>query len=274
MLNLLKYEFRKALNSFLVLLGLIAGLEVYFLFALKKESEGHMVAALIMLMMCAFVAAVFVFIRGVSSYSGELKSRSSYLIFMTPNSTLKIVGSKFAYTFVNGLFFAALFAAVAVGDFALMLHEFGEYESFMNSMKHALSMYGVYVDQIGYGILFMIVYAFLSVLSVIAIAYLAITVSHTLFRDKKWRWLPQLALFIGLSWLVNWACAQFPSALDELTMVEARVYNTTIAVTNIGEQSLWDAVIPSLLPTAGISLLTILLSWIGCAVLLEKKVSL
>lgn len=275
MLKLLKYEFRKAQSAFLTLLGLTAALELYFLYALYQRKEDHMAISMVLLVLCAYAVAIFVFVRGVTSYSGELKSKSSYLIFLTPNSTLKIMGSKYLYTFVNGLFFAALFAVLAGFDFLLGLQRFGEYEDFLEGMQALLRMNGVYVDQILYGVLFIVAYAFLSILSTIAVAYFAITIGHTLFRDKKWRWVPSLVLFFALVWAINWICGQFPSAWDELVMIDPTRSATSTEVTvQVTADAFQKVIIPSLLPTAGVSVVTIVASLFGCSALLEHKVSL
>ena len=280
MLKLVKYEFRKAQSAFLALLGLTAALEIYYLLSLRLEEESHMVISMMLLMLCSFAVAIFVFVRGVTSYSGELKNRSSYLIFLTPNSTLKIVASKFLYTFVNGLLFALLFAVLAGVDFLLAMQHFNEYESFLHGLKTMLNLYGVYVDQILYGVLFVLAYAFLSILSTIAVAYFSITIGHTLFRDKKWRWLPSLLLFAALTWGINYLCSRFPSAFDQLVMIDAQLQFVAPeaagmqAGMQVAADTLHDVIIPSLLPTAGVSLGVILASMFGCAALLEKKVSL
>lgn len=280
MLKLVKYEFRKAQSAFLALLGLTAALEIYYLLSLRLEEESHMVISMMLLMLCSFAVAIFVFVRGVTSYSGELKNRSSYLIFLTPNSTLKIVASKFLYTFVNGLLFALLFAVLAGVDFLLAMQHFNEYESFLHGLKTMLNLYGVYVDQILYGVLFVLAYAFLSILSTIAVAYFSITIGHTLFRDKKWRWLPSLLLFAALTWGINYLCSRFPSAFDQLVMIDAQLQSVAPeaagmqAGMQVAADTLHDVIIPSLLPTAGVSLGVILASIFGCAALLEKKVSL
>lgn len=280
MLKLVKYEFRKAQSAFLALLGLTAALEIYYLLSLRLEEESHMVISMMLLMLCSFAVAIFVFVRGVTSYSGELKNRSSYLIFLTPNSTLKIVASKFLYTFVNGLLFALLFAVLAGVDFLLAMQHFNEYESFLHGLKTMLNLYGVYVDQILYGVLFVLAYAFLSILSTIAVAYFSITIGHTLFRDKKWRWLPSLVLFAALTWGINYLCSRFPSAFDQLVMIDAQLQSVAPeaagmqAGMQVAADTLHDVIIPSLLPTAGVSLGVILASMFGCAALLEKKVSL
>ena len=63
----------------------------------------HVVIAAGLMMFASYGAAVYIFVRGVASYASELKAKSAYLIFMTPNSGLKIMGSKYLYTFVNGI---------------------------------------------------------------------------------------------------------------------------------------------------------------------------
>lgn len=273
MLKLVKYEFRKAQAAFLALLGVEAALEAYFLISMLRDQQDHMAISAVLLMLCVYAAAIFVFIRGVTSYSGELKSKSSYLIFMTPNSTVKIMASKYLYTFVNGLFFTALTGGVVALDYFLSLKHFGEYENFLSGLKSMLSMNGIYVDQILYGVLFALAYAFLSILSTIAIAYFAITIGHTLFRDKKWRWLPSLILFGLLTWGVNWICGQFPSAWDQLVMVNMTMYGAETEL-QLNANALSEVIIPSLLPTMGVSLAVILVSLFGCAALLDRRVSL
>ena len=192
---------------------------------------------------------------------------------MTPNSTLKIMGSKYLYTFVNGLFFTVLFAVLTAVDAALALRQYGELNSFLETVRSFFSLYGVYLDQIGYGILFMLLSVLLSVLSTIAVAYFSITIGHTLFRDKKWRWLPSLVLFFALTWAINWLIGQFPTAWDQMVVVNSSVGDGAVQM-EATANAMVSVVIPSLLPAAGVSLATILLSLFGCAALLDKKVSL
>ena len=68
MLKLVKYEFRKARSALLALLGIAAVLEVYFLASLYSNHEDNMVVAGVLLFFCAYAAAIFVFVRGVTSY--------------------------------------------------------------------------------------------------------------------------------------------------------------------------------------------------------------
>ena len=119
------------------------------------------------------------------------------------------------------------------------------------------------------GGLFMIAFTFIKLLSTIGVAYFAITLSHTLLHDKKWRWLPALVMFCALSWGVNYICSLFPSAVDQLVMID--VTGTQVVPDS---QSLSSILVPALLPTLGVSVAVIAASLFGSAHLLKKSVSL
>lgn len=272
MIKLVKYEFRKAWTAMLVLLGITAALQLWYMGSLMMNAEDHIVISAALLFFCTYAVAIFVLIRGITTYSGELKSRSSYLIFMTPNSALKIVGSKFVYTFANAFFFMALYGLLGAADIALMLDYFGELEYAIEGIRAMLNIYGVYVDQILLACVFLFAFVFLEILSTVATAYLAITLSHTLFGDKKWRWLPSLGLFGLMNWGISWINDRFPSAMDQLVMVE--ISTSGVATEAAATVTQLSDLVPYLMPTAGVCLAVILISLFGCAALLEKKVSL
>lgn len=112
MLKLIKYELRKNRTVLLVLLAIVAAIELYFLGSLLAQSDSDIIASLSLMFFAFFALSAAVFILGVSAYSGELKRKSSYLIFMTPHSTLAIVVSKLLFTLVIGVLFAALVVAM------------------------------------------------------------------------------------------------------------------------------------------------------------------
>lgn len=271
MLKLVKYEFRRAAAAFFSLLGVAAALEAYFLISLNRGEEDHVLISLMLLFLCASALTLFTLIRGVTSYSSELGQKSSYLIFMTPHSHLKIVASKFLYTFLNGLFFAALISGVFALDFRLTMDYYGEWESFLEGLRVILTEMGVPVSRFLGAAAFGVGYAFLQILSEIALAYVAITISYTLFRDRKWRWLPSLILFGLLSWLVSWVCGQFPTPMEELVLIDETLTSMNYGVE---AQVSTDDSIRHLLPTALVSLGVILASMFGCAAMLKRKVSL
>lgn len=274
--KLLKYEFRKGLTGLLIMLGVTAALEGYFLYGLYINAEDgwHAAIAAMLLVFMTMAMSVFVLIRGVTSYSGELKSRSAYLVFMTPHSMRKIVASKFLYTFVLGLLMAAIYGALGLMDIGLLLHEFGELEEVLTTINDAMAQLGFHLEQYIFAAILGLLMVMLYALSFCAAAYLAVTISHTLFRDKSWRWLAALGLFWLLMQGVSAVYGLFSSPFDAL------VYQTAPGLANVSAAydikltpELRD-LLPALAPHALTSVCVILASLFGCAWMLEKKVSL
>ncbi|MBQ7848173.1 MAG: hypothetical protein IJ343_00420 [Clostridia bacterium] len=276
MFKLLKYEFRKGLTAMLVMLGVTAALEAYFLYGLYSgpENEVHAALAAMLLVFMTFAMYVFVLIRGVTSYSGELKSRSSYLIFMTPNSTRKIMASKFLYPLVLGTGLALLYIALGVLDFSLLLGYLGEWEDFLNELQVFLKEMGVHADQIIFGAVFAVIYMLLSVLSFFAVAFLAVTLSHTFFRDKSWRWLMALVFYIGINYAIGAVNGLFPAVYSSLHVMDAPGVANITAAYGIDTTPEFSELLIYVLPQALVSLAVILISFFGCSWMLEKKISL
>ena len=175
MWKLLKYEFRRARTSLLTVLGVIAVLEMYFLISLGVDHMEHVVIAAVLMMFASYGAAVYIFVRGVASYASELKAKSAYLIFMTPNSGLKIMGSKYLYTFVNGVLLGGVCGALGALDLSLIMTHEGDWQSFLRMMDIFLRVnQGVQTGQIVLAVAFYLVLMLLSLLTFFAMAYFAV----------------------------------------------------------------------------------------------------
>lgn len=276
MFKLLKYEFRKGLTSILVMLGITAVLQGYFLYGLFSWADDgvHTIIAASLLMLMSLAVYIFVLIRGVTSYSGELKSRSAYLIFMTPNSTRKIIASKFLFTLVLSVLFGGLYVGLGVLDVRLLLMELGELEEFMEMFQAAMQELGIRLDQIVLAIVFTVIYMLLALLSFFAVAYLAVTLSHTLFRDKSWRWVMAILFYLMINYGIGLINAIFPTVYMSLRFMEAPGVGNLAAAYGINTAPTFMDLLALTLPQALVSLATVILSFFGCAWMLEKKVSL
>ncbi|MBQ2954380.1 MAG: hypothetical protein IJE07_12685 [Clostridia bacterium] len=276
MLKLLKYEFRKGLTSILVMLAITAALEGYFLYGLFSWADDgvHTAIAGMMLLFMTLAVYVFVLVRGVTSYSGELKSRSAYLIFMTPHSTRKIIASKFLFTFVLGVLFGGLYIGLGVVDVGLLLRELGELEEFIEMFREAMQELGIRVDQIAMAAVFTVIYMVLSLLSFFAVAYLAVTLSHTLFRDKSWRWVMAILFYFMINYGIGLINSIFPTAYMSMRFTEAPGVGNLAEAYGIQTAPTFKDLLILVVPQALVSLATIIASFFGCAWMLDKKVSL
>ncbi|MDO5403191.1 MAG: hypothetical protein Q4F11_07105, partial [Eubacteriales bacterium] len=120
MLKLTKYEFRKnPVNTVIVLLILLAA-QLYFTASCILENLNHAAIAMVLLVFLASISFIVVIVFGINAYSKELNSNSSYLIFMTPNSPLKILLSKLLYTFLFGCMLAVILFTLSYADFKMI----------------------------------------------------------------------------------------------------------------------------------------------------------
>ena len=254
MLKLIKYELRKNRNALLILLAVAAALEAYFLVSMNMQKEAHMVTAVSLLTIAGFGIAIAVFAMGISSYSSELKQRSSYLIFMTPNTPLAIICSKMLFTLLLGVAYAAAFIGLMYVDVPLFLDYFGEWRGYNFLINQMMAEQGVQLSQFFMAVSFTLLAIVLEVLSIVGVAYLAVTISATVLNSKKVRGLVSFLIFAGISFAL--------SRISGLYINDEKIFETM--------QDMMVALIPAAIQGA----IVIAASIFGSAWLLEKHVSL
>ena len=254
MLKLVKYELRKNRTAILVLLAIAAALEAYFLISIAREASEDVYAAIALLTLLFACVSFAVFILGVSSYSGELKRRSSYLIFMTPNSALAVVISKLLFTLALAILFSALALALLAVDMPIFLDAYGEWEGYYVLFEQLLSQQGVALGEIISGFLLTVAQLFLQILSYVGVAYLSITLSATILQSRKGRGLVSFLLFMGIVFVLS--------------------HISGLYVTETLEMSATGFYVQALAPTILQSVLVLVASTILSALMLKRHVSL
>ena len=247
MLKLIKYELRKNRTALLIVLAILVAVEVYFLGSMAAESDNDVFASLTLMFLGFFAIAFAVFIIGVTAYSGELKRKSSYLIFMTPHGTLAIVASKLLFTLVIGLLFSAV-------NMPLIAERYGEWRGYYNLFDQILLQQGVDLGQIIAGLVLTILQFFLNILSVVGVAYFSVTLSATILQSRKGRGLLSFLFFALFSYALMYVSGLY--VRTEFVNGTTTVYFETLA--------------PAILQSA----IVLLASLFGSAWLLKKHVSL
>lgn len=256
--KLIKYELRKNLGMLIAMLSTIGAVEAYFLLSLAADKETHVAVSAILMPIGCFLIALLVFILGVTSYSRELSQKSSYLVFMTPHSTLAIVSSKVLYTVVLGVGFAALLGGLLLLDIPLLLDYFGEWNGFARMLDDLMSTRNLSLAAFLFTALFFALTAFSQVLSMVGLSYLSITLSATLLQNRKGKWVLSVAFFL----LLVWASGRLASLWGYDVSSVDRMLDTLDGVL--------QACLPSLLQSIGV----LLVSVFGSAWLLDRYVSL
>ncbi len=268
MWKLLKYEFRRTRTSLLTMLGVIAAAEVYYLISRAQNNVEHTAISAAALIIASFVAMIYMMVRGVSCYSTELKSKSAYLIFMTPNSGTKIMASKYLYTFVNALLLGAVCGGLGVLDVHLLMESQEEWRYFLEQGLRLLQLQGYQTGQIILAIIFYLLMTVLLLLVFFAIAYFAITLSHTFFHNLKGRGLIALIFFIAVCYGLIKLQELFPNPGDMLVTGTSSGASAELVIGSFTD------LLTMMIPHEVFDLAVILLSLFGCGWMLDKKVSL
>lgn len=222
MLKLIKYEYRRNISGILVMLGLILAAQGYFLWGVAKMSMEHVTVAASLLMTLTGVAVSVVLLYSVSLYSKELNAKTSYLTFMTPNSSAKILGAKLLATLLLGLAYAALLGACLVWDFTTMRRLFPEIQ-FVQAMLDALLIQAnTNLSELLVVISSFAVDFLVNFYATVVIAYLAITISATALQNKRFKGLLSLILFLGIMaamiYLLNLLPGGYYSTMEEMML--------------------------------------------------------
>lgn len=195
MLKLIKYEFRKNRTGLIVMLLIAAGLFLLAPLGRALHKGGMMALSTVLLVFYAFAAYAYVLVRGITAYSGELRSRSGYLLLMVPRSTMSILFSKLLFTLFFALVMLAVSLAALVGAGTILTAETYQVRSILKTMQFAMIQVGLDPNALGSTLLFFVAEILSSVLAVVAIGYLSATLSATVLQNGRLRGLVDALIF-------------------------------------------------------------------------------
>lgn len=250
--KLIKYEFRKQLTSKIIVGVVIAALEIYFALGLFLEKEKWLGMATAFLVTAGIIALLYFSFESIVTYSNDLRTKQSYMIFLTPRNMFQVVGAKLLTTVMQIVLAGCAFAAIAIGDVLLVCAKFGKVKELFDVIKEffqALTGVEIRLIEVVYLILMMLV----AWLVFIAMAMFAITLSTTLLSNWKYKGIVSVVLYFVLDWCIA-KIAGFVVPTGFLQS-EYLVVNTEA----------WAFI--------GVYLGALVLCYFGTALLLEKKVS-
>lgn len=196
MFNLIKYEMKKTMGVKLIALALTAIIEVIYLIAIARESENTEAVTITVLSLAGIVAIATMGIYSIRLLSKDLNTKQSYMLFMTPNSSYKILGAKYIENGVSIILAAAFYVLLGMLNITLLLSKYGELEEIFDLFRELFGSLFVYLDAE-----YFISSIFAGVanwLFVIATAYLAVTISATILNGRKHNGLLSFILFVAV----------------------------------------------------------------------------
>lgn len=254
MLKLMKYEFRKGRTSTLVMVLVALALIVVGGLGHLADKESWMVVATSLSAFYLFAAYAFTFLRGVMAYSGEMRTRSGYLLLMTPHSTTAILFAKLLYTLVMALLMLFVSGVAIYATTEIMMDGMNEIGGALTLLKQFCLSAGIPVNSIVNTALFILAQVLVSMLSIVAISYLSVTLSATVLQEGKARGFVTGLIFLALCILIGY--------LSNLLSPSLELYEKRASIVS--------ALIPNLI----LHLINTAVCTVASAQLLRKKVSL
>lgn len=244
MLKLMKYEFRKQMFTKFIMLFLAGMLELFFLFGVFTEDLQKTAVAIVLLLFLAIGCVLFVSFECILTFSQDLKTKCSYMLFMTPHTSYCIIGAKALSTVIQILVVSVVYLLLGLLDFVILLARFDDISNLFEYLKEAFQITMTTQD------VFLVVLTIVSGwICVVLFAFLAITISTTFLANKKGKALASFAIFVVVTYV--------KSKVMDLVLSSALSYTRTDYIFDIIITSLFAAI-----------------SYLVTSYMLEKKVSL
>ena len=214
MSKLIKYEFRKSLFSQLVFAGITAVMEIIYLIGILGNYNKPTVIGMIGLFFTALAGITFIGIESILILYRDLTTKQSYMLFMTPNNSYKILGAKALENAFSVLLSGIFFGVLAALDFWLLLRENGGFQDLIDMVTQMLKSIDPRLEISAKPLITVLFLMLCSWILKIVTGYLAVVISCTLLSGKKAAGVISFALYIAISLLTAWGIEMLPDAKD------------------------------------------------------------
>lgn len=203
MKNLFKYELRKTLFPKLILAGIAVLLEAFFLIALFRSKPNQQAVAIMLLIVLPSFGILYIGIQSLLTLHRDMNTRQGYMLFMTPNSSYKILGAKVLENTCTTLLIAALVFLLCLLDVRLMTSRNQDLTETMRFLTDIVSGMGGSLNLTLGGIAIFVLYLIMNWVSTITLAYFADILVSSVLNGKRFSALLGFILFLLLSYLVG-----------------------------------------------------------------------
>ena len=124
--KLMKYEWKKQRTSRMIVMVALAVCVLTFLGGMLVEKDALMGISATLLLVGSFFVVFYMGIESILILNRDLKTKQSYMIWMTPKSVWEILGAKFVVAIVQMFFVFALYVIAGLLCFVGMLQYVGE----------------------------------------------------------------------------------------------------------------------------------------------------
>ena len=199
MLTLFKYELRKTRMSKLILLGLTAGVEAYFLYGVYTKNPEIATLATLLLCVIAIMGVLCIGIQSIVTLHHDMNTKQSYMLFMTPHSNYAILGAKALECTVSVVLSGLFYFGLGALDITLVFSAFGQIEELLRFANEFMSAMNLHVALDPLSIAAFVAQMGTSWIETVMVAFLADVIATALLKGKKFGGLVTFILFIILT---------------------------------------------------------------------------
>ncbi len=211
MFKLFKYEMRKNLFAKLVLLALLVIFEGIFLYGYWTGKDSTATLGLSLFLFTFLCGLLAIGIISLVTLHKDMNTRQGYMLFMTPNSTYRILGAKVAENGLSMLGFGAVGLALCLLDFSLIKQELKFITTFLEN-------FGIGLTPTFPNLSALLAYIICDILCSVTAAYLADVISSSLLNGKKGNLVITFALFALLNFGIQKIISLVPASLGIVTV--------------------------------------------------------
>lgn len=199
--KLIKYELKKQMLSKIVVGVLAAICEAVFLVGLIIDNGEWAGFGLGVLFILGFASLFYFSFETIITYSNDLKTKQSYMLFLIPRNMYQVVGAKMITTLLQILLVGAAFMAIVIGDVFAVCARYGEIEELIEMFKmmfEQIAGFNVDLEEV----IFVICTLLVVWIEFILMSMFAITLSTTLFANKRYKGVISFGIYIGFELLL------------------------------------------------------------------------
>ncbi|MBR2264451.1 MAG: hypothetical protein IJ917_08960 [Firmicutes bacterium] len=207
MLKLMKYEFRKTQATKLMILAITAIAEVAFLIGLYGKHDTTAALSIAALVFLATFGILIVGLESIVTLHRDMNTKQSYMLFMTPNSSYKILGSKVLECSLSILIAGAFFFALGTLDITLAFAKEVGLKSLWETIQDVLRNISINGRPLEINARALASFTFTLLTSwilTLTTAYLSIVISAALLNGKRFNGFVSFIFFL----LLNWGCTK------------------------------------------------------------------
>ncbi len=222
MFNLLKYELRKTIGLKGIILILVAIMQVAFLIGLYGEYDNMLVISIFGLTFGTFASLIVIGLYSIFLLSKDLNTKQSYMLFMTPNNSYKILGAKVIENSLSIIITGAFFILLGAIDISLGFAKYGSLEDIIEFFNYFLTDLQQITPET---VIASVSNGIISWIFIVTTAFFAVVLCATLFNGKRHNGLLSFIVFIVLNSLVSYVIGKILGPSDVNITV---AYNLTM----------------------------------------------